>query len=145
MVLSETPEVKRTVSEILKGLSEDLADAVAKADPYVVRVEARNRLPASGVVWSRDGVIVTTHHVIERDDNIKVGLANGRTAAATLVGRDPSTDLAVLRADADGLPEPDWAEPEAGCSPPTGSSALGARAGAPGAAAISTAISRPTS
>jgi len=100
------------MSEILKGLSEDLADAVAKADPYVVRVEARNRLPASGVVWSRDGVIVTTHHVIERDDNIKVGLADGREVAATLVGRDPSTDLAVLRADADGLPEPAWAEPD---------------------------------
>jgi S1-C subfamily serine protease len=105
-------EVRQTMSETLTRLSEDLADAVAKADPYLVRVEARNRLPASGVVWSRDGVIVTAHHVIERDENIKVGLADGRTAAATLVGRDPSTDLAVLRADADGLPEPSWAEPD---------------------------------
>jgi S1-C subfamily serine protease len=100
------------MSETLTRLSDDLAEAVTKADPHVVRVQARSRLPASGVVWSQDGVIVTTHHVIERDENIEVGLADGRKVAATFVGRDPSTDLAVLRADADGLPEPAWAEPD---------------------------------
>ena len=66
--------------------------------PSIVRVEARRRLPASGLVWSRDGIIVTTHHVIEQDDNIRIGLHSGQTVAATLVGRDATTDLAVLRA-----------------------------------------------
>ena len=48
--------------------------------------------------WSRDGIILTTHHVIEQNDNIRVGLHSGQTVAATLVGRDATTDLAVLRA-----------------------------------------------
>ena len=96
--------------EILSKLSDELASTVTEASPGVVRVEARDRLPASGVIWSSDGVIVTSHHVVERDDNISIGLADGRTVEATLVGRDPTTDLAVLRAQATGLTPPSWAE-----------------------------------
>ena len=87
------------MSSILSQLSNDLAATVEKASAGVVRVEARRRLPASGIVWSDEGVIVTAHHVIETDDNIRVGLPSGRTVEATLAGRDPSTDVAVLRAD----------------------------------------------
>ncbi|MCH8206774.1 MAG: serine protease, partial [Chloroflexi bacterium] len=86
------------MAELLSRLSEDLADTVDQAGPSVVRVEARRRLPASGIVWSSDGVIVTAHHVIERDDNIKIGLPDGSSVAASLVGRDPTTDVAVLKA-----------------------------------------------
>jgi S1-C subfamily serine protease len=81
----------------------------------VVRVEARRRLPASGVLWSADGVVVTAHHVVEREENIKVGLAGGGSAAAELVGRDPTTDVAVLRLEgvqAGQLTAPAWAGPE---------------------------------
>ena len=92
------------MAELLSRLSEDLADTVDQAGPSVVRVEARRRLPASGIVWSSDGVVVTAHHAIERDDNIKVGLPDGRSVAASLVGRDPTTDVAVLRV-LDGAPE----------------------------------------
>ena len=60
-------------------------------------------LPASGIVWSPDDVIVTAHHVIERDDNIKVRLPNDRSVAASLVGRDPTIDVAVLRVRDDAL------------------------------------------
>jgi S1-C subfamily serine protease len=67
-------------------------------------------LPASGIVWSSDGVIVTSHHVLERNDNIKVGLPDGQSVPATLVGRDPTTDLAALRVSATGLTAPAWAE-----------------------------------
>ncbi|MCA9924008.1 MAG: trypsin-like peptidase domain-containing protein, partial [Anaerolineales bacterium] len=88
---------------VLSELSNGLAAAVTAAGPAVVRVEARRRLPATGIVWSADGVIVTAHHVVTRDDNIKVGLADGSSVSATLVGRDESTDLAVLRVDASGL------------------------------------------
>jgi len=85
------------MSELLESMSKALADTVEAASAGVVRVEARRRLPATGIVWSSDGIIVTTHHVVERDDNITIGFANGETASATLVGRDPHTDLAVLR------------------------------------------------
>ena len=100
------------MAEMLSRLSEDLADTVDQASPSVVRIEARRRLPASGIVWSSDGVIVTANHVIERDDKIAVGLSDGRKVAATLVGRDPTTDLALLRLDADALGAAEWAEPD---------------------------------
>jgi S1-C subfamily serine protease len=91
------------MSDVLLNISNALADAVATAGQSVVRVEARRRLPASGFVWSADGIIVTAHHVVERDENITIGLPNGDKVSATLVGRDPSTDLAVLRADTNSL------------------------------------------
>src|SRR5258707_15662008 len=94
---------KWIMSDVLVNVSNALADAVATAGQSVVRVEARRRLPASGFVWSADGVIVTAHHIVERDENITIGLPNGDKVSASLVGRDPSTDLAVLRADAKGL------------------------------------------
>ena len=47
--------------------------------------------------WTDDGVVVTANHVIERDDRIMVGLPGGETVAATLAGRDPGTDIAVVR------------------------------------------------
>ena len=96
------------MSEVLTNLSNALADTVEKSGASVVRVEGRSRLPASGIVWSTDGVIVTAHHVIEQDENIKVGLPDGQTVSAALVGRDPTTDLAVLRAQASGLAVPTW-------------------------------------
>lgn len=100
------------MTEVLKDLSDSLAAAVEAAGPGIVRVEARRRLPASGIVWSADGVIVTAHHVVERDENIEVGLSGGETVPATLVGRDPTVDLAVLRVEASDLTPLDWAAPE---------------------------------
>ena len=100
------------MTQTLSKLSEDLAQVVAATGPTVVRVEARRRLPASGTIWSPEGVIVTAHHVVERDDNIVVGLPDGQTASATLAGRDPTTDIAVLRTDASDLTSATWAGPE---------------------------------
>ena len=85
------------MSETLSKLSDELSEVVAAAAPSVVRVEARRRLPASGIVWNADGIIVTAHHVVERDNNIIIGLPDGTTSSAELVGRDPTTDTAVLR------------------------------------------------
>lgn len=87
----------------LAALSDALADAVERAGPSVVRVEARHRQAASGFAWDADGLIVTADHVIEREEDILVGLPDGRSARARLVGRDPGSDLALLRADAAGL------------------------------------------
>jgi len=80
----------------LTELSNDLAAAVDAVGRSVVAVHARRRIPASGVVW-QPGVVVATHHTIQRDDDITIGLHDGTTVEATLAGRDPSTDLAVLR------------------------------------------------
>jgi len=100
------------MADVLRNLSDALAATVATAGAGVVRVEARGRIPASGILWSPDGVIVTAHHVVEREENIGVGLPDGQTVAAALVGRDPTTDLAVLRADAKGLTQAAVAEPD---------------------------------
>jgi S1-C subfamily serine protease len=62
----------------------------------VVAVHARRWMPTSGIEWKK-GVIVTVHHGVQRDEDIKVLLPGGRAVSATLAGRDPSTDIAVLR------------------------------------------------
>lgn len=98
------------MSHILTDLSTALAGITEGAGPHVVRVEARRRVPASGIIWSAEGTIVTAHHVIEWDEGIKIGLPSGETVRATLVGRDPSTDLAVLQADAHGLAGAPWGD-----------------------------------
>ncbi len=98
---------------VLQSLSNELAAAVEAASPAIVRVEGRRRMPATGIVWSADGVILTAHHVVTRDDKISIGLPNGDTAdesiPADFVGRDPTTDLAVLRVKAADLQPPQWA------------------------------------
>jgi len=94
----------------LAALSADLTALVERAAPSVVRVEGRRRAAASGLVWSPDGVLVTAHHAVERDEEIEVGLPSGDTAVAEVVGRDPSTDLAALRVRASGLAAVDWPE-----------------------------------
>jgi len=100
------------MSEVLQHISTALAATVEAASAGVVRVEARRRLAATGIVWSPDGTVVTAHHVVEHDEPISVGLPDGQTVAATLIGRDPTTDLAVLRAQTTGLTPPRWAESE---------------------------------
>ncbi|MEX2430319.1 MAG: trypsin-like peptidase domain-containing protein, partial [Dehalococcoidia bacterium] len=97
---------------VLSEMSNALAGAVAQAGGSVARVEARGRFPASGIVWSADGVIVTAHHVVERDEGIRVGMGE-ESVPATLVGRDPATDIAVLRAEASGLTPITWADADA--------------------------------
>ena len=88
----------------LAALSDDLAAAVDTVGRSVVAIHARRRIPASGLVW-QPGVIVAAHHTIHQDDEITVTLHDGTSAPATLAGRDPSTDLAVLRlADSAGAP-----------------------------------------
>jgi len=101
------------MSEALVTISEEMANVVERAAASLVRVEGRRRMPASGIVWSADGVIVTAHHVVTRDENVRVGLPGGERVAAAVAGRDPSTDIAVLRVEASGLAAPAWVDPEA--------------------------------
>src|SRR5947199_240659 len=82
----------------LMALSNELAAAVERVGRSVVTVHARPRLPSSGVHW-RQGVIVTAEHTVKHDEDITIGMPDGGSVPATLVGRDPGTDLAVLKAD----------------------------------------------
>lgn len=84
------------MSDIFKQLSDSMAEAVQSISPSLVRVEGRRRQAATGIVWSND-LIVTAHHVVERDDGIEIVLHDGSRHSATLVGRDPQNDLAALR------------------------------------------------
>ncbi len=83
----------------LSQLSGQLADAVANGGRSLAAVHGRPHVPSTGVVW-RTGVIVTTDHTLQRSEDITVTLADGQTAPAVIVGRDPATDLAVLRVEA---------------------------------------------
>jgi len=92
-----------TAQGMLRAFSDELANTVEQAGRSVVAVDARRHVAASGVVWSADGLIVTADHAIEREEGIEIRLPSGEMRVATLVGRDPGTDIAVLRVDAAGL------------------------------------------
>lgn len=91
------------MSEFMQNLSDNMADLVAQTAAGVVRVEGRKRLAATGMMW-REGVVVTAHHVLRRDEGVRVGLPNGDVVGATVAGRDPHSDVAVLRVEADLAP-----------------------------------------
>jgi S1-C subfamily serine protease len=100
------------MTEVIQEMSSGLADIVSSTDTAVVRVEGRRRLPATGIVWSKEGTIVTAHHVVERDKGIQIGLPSGESVPAQIIGRDPTTDLAALRIDEGSLAAPTWVDPE---------------------------------
>lgn len=79
-----------------------LTQVAAETAPSVVTIlvsSASASAEGSGVVLSEDGLILTNNHVVSSGGTITVTLADGRTVAATVVGRDAATDLAVLRAE----------------------------------------------
>lgn len=94
----------------LSHISDAFADAAARAAGSTVLVDARARIPATGIAWAH-GVVVTANHVVERETDITVGLPSGDAVAATLAGRDPGSDIAVLRV-ADDVLEPLSRAPE---------------------------------
>lgn len=83
----------------LGAFSKELADTVDTVSASVVRVDDGSHLTASGTVWTEEGVVVTTSHGVERDEEIAVILADGTRHAAALIGRDSDTDIAVLRVE----------------------------------------------
>lgn len=95
------------MTNALQNLSNEITTIIEAVSPAIVRVEGRRRLGSTGVVWSGEGIVVTAHHTLERDEDIQIGLIDGRVIPATLVGRDPRTDLAVLRVE-DALPTTTW-------------------------------------
>ena len=87
----------------LVALSDATAQLVERAAGSIVSVHGGGRWHSSGIHW-RSGIIVTAEEVLEHDENIQLTLPGGRSVEAALVGRDPTTDVAVLRFQPDGLP-----------------------------------------
>ena len=83
-------------TNVLVELSNALADAAAKAGASTVLVNARQRMPASGIAIQAD-LILAADHTIEREEDITVMLPDRTELAARLAGRDPGSDLAILR------------------------------------------------
>jgi S1-C subfamily serine protease len=96
---------------VLRELSAALAESVAGAASSVVRVEGHRKRGGTGVAWSQEGVIVTADHVLE-GDAMQVGLPEGQVTQARVVGRDPSSDLAVLRIEGFGAQPAPWGDLE---------------------------------
>ena len=87
----------------LVAFSDHAAQLVERTGSSIVAVHGGGRGSSSGIHW-RSGVIVTAEEVLEQDEDIKITLPGGRLVEASLAGRDPSTDVAVLRFQPDGLP-----------------------------------------
>lgn len=100
--VSATVDAYRSSMSITQ-LSDDLAGLVEKHGASVVRLETHGCRGGSGVAWSAD-LVVAPAHLIEGDTTL--GLADGTTVEGKLVGRDPGTDIAVLRVDAKLKPAP---------------------------------------
>jgi len=66
----------------------------------------KQRSLGSGIIINKEGYILTNNHVVEQSDEIRVTLANEKEFSATIVGRDPKTDLALIRIETDEPLEP---------------------------------------
>ena len=98
------------MSSVLETLSNDFAAAASAVGPSVVAIYGRRWMPSSGIQW-RKGFIVTAHHTIRREEDITVVAAGGKSFKANLAGRDPSTDLAILRvSEESALPLPSFGD-----------------------------------
>lgn len=91
-----------TDSMPLSSLSSALVDVVAHTAPSVVSVHS-HRSRATGFVW-KPGLLVTADEALADEGEVKIVLSDGSTVAATIVGRDHTTDIALLRADTDLAP-----------------------------------------
>lgn len=83
-------------TQLLRTLSNQMADAVERVSSAIVQVNGRQQRPASGVIYAQD-LVLTAAHVLEREVDLTIQTADKRTLPAQLVGRDSTTDLAVLR------------------------------------------------
>ena len=115
-VAQMAPEVSGDIPE-----NEPTAQVAAQVSPSVVQVNVQGvqRTPfgtqearglGSGVIYRRDGYIVTNNHVVEGASEVNIAFADGSTERGEIVGTDPFTDLAVVRVDRNDLPAAKFAE-----------------------------------
>jgi S1-C subfamily serine protease len=84
--------------DLMVELSNGMAQAAAKAAAWTVMVEARKRLPSTGIAFSPN-LVLTASHAVQRDENITIAGEDGVQVSARSAGRDPGSDLAVLHID----------------------------------------------
>ncbi len=104
---------KQTLNEesLLDAYSQAVISVVEKVGPAVVSISVRQKGgngylgegAASGVIFAPDGYVLTNNHVVENAAEVQVGLMDGDTFKAEVVGTDAATDLAVVRAATNGL------------------------------------------
>jgi S1-C subfamily serine protease len=80
----------------ITDFSNGLTSAVEKGGAATILVDARRRYPASGIAYAVD-LVLTADHVVTREEDLKVSNAEGKTFSVTIAGRDPGSDLALLR------------------------------------------------
>lgn len=112
------PQISAAPEEPANALEAQIEAVYALAGPAVVHISSIsyaydfffNPVPqegtGSGFIYDTEGHIVTNYHVIENAQELSVTLADGRSFQATVVGADPTNDLAVLSIEADNLPQP---------------------------------------
>ena len=94
----------------LTRFSEQISAAATQAGASVVTVHARRRIPSSGIYW-RDGVVVTVDHAIQYEQGITFLSSGGKPIEAKLAGRDPATDLAILKTEGSDGSLPQFGDP----------------------------------
>src|SRR5438128_9395179 len=90
-------------SAILESISDAIVDVTERVSQSVVRVGAGRWRGGTGTVWSKDGHIVTSNHVIGDMREVEVGFSDGTKHTAKVVGRDPYSDIALLKIDSNNL------------------------------------------
>ncbi len=99
-------------TNLLQAISSQIAQAVEKAGASTVLVNGRHRLSASGIAYTKE-LVVTADHVIERDEGLTIMLPDGTSLPVTVAGRDPGSDLALLRLENPSLQPAEKASQEA--------------------------------
>ncbi len=112
MTMADPSKALVNEESLLDAYSQAVISVVEKVGPAVVSIGVRQKSgngyqgegSASGVIFAPDGYVLTNNHVVENASEVQVGLMDGDTFQAEVVGTDPATDLAVVRAGTNGLP-----------------------------------------
>lgn len=98
------------MTSTLDELSNSISRIAAEARPSVVAVYGRRGAPSTGIVWNGDGIVLASAHTLESEGDIALATMDGREVTSALVGRDPGTDIAVLRSSELDKPAPEWTD-----------------------------------